>query len=145
MELLAVVKPPIIYYGCFTQKMLWKEKFTPVNMKSCGRHNVMKHKEIKNSGQYIALEISLEIDGLEKNEFTSSGSRNYLGRSGKGMTTYLTLGRRRRLKKKRKARNSNTEFVPQYLMNILEEFKDITSPRYSKRQVKTILLKLIYY
>ena len=103
----------------------------------------MKHKEIKNSGQYIALEISLEIDGLEKNEFTSSGSRNYVRIPVKGMTTYMTIRNRSRLNKKHKARNANTEVFPQYFMKIIEDFKDITYLVYRRRQVKIILLKII--
>ena len=46
-----ITPPPDIYYGCFTRKMLWEEKFTPENMKSCGRRNVKKHRDIKNSEQ----------------------------------------------------------------------------------------------
>ena len=58
--------------------MLKEENFTPVNMKSCGNFNVRKHKEINNGEKYITLEIYLEIDGLDKREVTSSGSRNYV-------------------------------------------------------------------
>ena len=43
-----------------------------MNMRSCAHHNVRKHKEIKNGEQYIALEIYLQIDWLEKREVTSS-------------------------------------------------------------------------
>ena len=50
MKFLVVVTPPSIYHGCFTQKMLWEEKFTGkkdlfqyVNMKTCGRRKVRKH------------------------------------------------------------------------------------------------------
>ena len=53
MKILAVVTPPSIYHGCFNQKTFWEEnfilgEFTPVNMKNCGRHNVRKHRDIKN-------------------------------------------------------------------------------------------------
>ena len=49
MKFLAVVTPsPAIYHGLSTWKKFWEEKFTPVNMTSCGRHNVRKHREIKN-------------------------------------------------------------------------------------------------
>ena len=48
MNLLAVLTPPSIYHGFYTQKTLWERKFTPVNMKNCGRCNVSKHREINN-------------------------------------------------------------------------------------------------
>ena len=57
MNLLAIVTPPSIYHGCSTQKMFWEGKFTDeenstlgefsaVNMKTCGRQNFGKHREI---------------------------------------------------------------------------------------------------
>ena len=62
MNLLAVVTPPPIYHGCSTRKTFWEEKFTgeeklfsAVNMKSCGRINVRKHKEIKGIDKYVTL------------------------------------------------------------------------------------------
>ena len=53
MKLLAVVTPLSIYHGFYTRKMFWEEKFTgeekftlgelsAVNLKSCGRRNVIK-------------------------------------------------------------------------------------------------------
>ena len=47
MNILSVVKPPSIYHVCSTRKTLWEENFRPVNMKNCGRHNVKKHREIR--------------------------------------------------------------------------------------------------
>ena len=91
-KFLAVVTlPPAIYHGLSTQKKLWEDKFTRVNMASGVRRNVRKHREIKNSEKYTALDIYSELDCLEKREVTSSESRDYMGRSGKGMTTSLTL------------------------------------------------------
>ena len=62
MKLLAVVTPPSIYHGYSTWKTLCREiftlgEFTAVNMKSCGRRNVRKHKDIKDSDKYITLDI----------------------------------------------------------------------------------------
>ena len=81
--------------------MLWKEKFTPVNMKSYGRRNVRKQKEINNGEQYIILDISSKLDYLDKGEFTSSVSKDYMGRPGKGLTTSMTLRTKIPKKKKR--------------------------------------------
>ena len=72
MKLLTVVIPPSIYRGCSTWKTFWEEKFTPVNIKNCGRRNDRKHREIKDGEQYIALEISLKFGNLEKIKITSS-------------------------------------------------------------------------
>ena len=69
MKFLAVVSPSPIYHGLSTRKKSWEEMFTLVNMKSCGCRNVIKHKEIKNGEKYIALEIYLKLDCLDKREF----------------------------------------------------------------------------
>ena len=105
-------------------------------MKRFWFHNVGKHKEIKNGDQYTALEISLDLDGLDKREVTSSGSMNYVRIPVKRMTTYMTIRTRIRPNKKHKERNANTEVVPQYFMKILKEFKDIPYLVYWRRQVK---------
>ena len=79
MKLLAVVTPPSIYHGCSTWKTLWEERFTSkekkflaVNMKHFGHRNVSKYREIKDSGKYITLEISLKFGIMEKMKLTSS-------------------------------------------------------------------------
>ena len=61
---------------------------------------------------------------------------NCLGRSGKGLTTYMNIRNRRRPNNKYKARTANTEVFPKDCMKIFDEFKDITSIRYRKRKVK---------
>ena len=79
MHLLVVVTPtPVIYDGCSAQKPLWEDKFTPVNMTSCVRRNVRKHRELKEFEQYITLETSFELDCMYKREVTSSELRNYI-------------------------------------------------------------------
>ena len=72
-NLLAVVTPPSIYHCCSTRKVFWEEKFTEeeklfsaANMNICSRRNVRKHREIKGSGKYVTLYISLKFDSLEK-------------------------------------------------------------------------------
>ena len=95
MELLSVVTPPSIYYGCSTRKTFWEEKFTSeeklfsaVNMKKCSRRKVRKHKEIKGSDKYFTLDISLKFDNLDKMKITSSESKGKLEISGKGLITF---------------------------------------------------------
>ena len=91
MMFISVVTPPSNYYGFSTQKTFWEDNFTPVNMKSCGRHNVRKHREIDNGEQNITLELFWVLDCLEKREVTHSGSRDYVRGLDKGLTNSLTL------------------------------------------------------
>ena len=92
MKLLAVVTSSSIYHGCSTQKTFWEENFTPVKMTSFWRHNVRKHREIKNGEQYIVLGIYLMLDFLDKREVSSSeSSYYYVLISGKDRTTSLSL------------------------------------------------------
>ena len=73
MKFLAfVTPPPDIYHGSSTQNILWEEHFTLVIMKSCGRRNVSKHREISNGNKYIILDIYYKLDYMGKRELTSS-------------------------------------------------------------------------
>ena len=73
MKFLAVVTPPPdIHHDFSTWMEFWEDKFTPVNMTSCGMRNVRKHSKIKDGDQYIILEISSKIYFLDKREVTSS-------------------------------------------------------------------------
>ena len=96
MKLLAVVTPPSIYHGCYTQKTFWEESskgkekhFLAVNMKNCGRRNVRKHKEIKGRDKYVPLDISSKFDSLDKIKITSSESQGELEWSVKGLITSI--------------------------------------------------------
>ena len=99
MKLASVVTPPYIYHGWSTRKTFWEDKFTPVNMISCENFNVRKYKEIKNSDQYIALDIYLKLDCLYKKQSTYSLSSYYMVRSVNGLTASMTLSTRRRSNK----------------------------------------------
>ena len=100
MKLLEVVTSPSIYHGCSTRKTFWEVKFTgeenftlgefsAVNMKNCGRCNVMKHRDIKCSDKYVTLYIPLKFGSLDKMIITSSEPKDNLGGSGEGLITYL--------------------------------------------------------
>ena len=98
MKFLAVVTPPSIYNGCFTQKTFWEGKFTgkkyllqSVNIKNSGCCKVRKHKEIKVSDKIATLNISAKFDSLNKMETTSSESKEKLEISGKGLVTTLAF------------------------------------------------------
>ena len=119
-KLLEVVTPPSIYHSCSTWKTFWEKNFTPVNMKSCGRHSVWKHREIKNNDQYINLGISLKFGNLEKLKITSSEPKYYLGISGKGLINYMGLINFRRPSNIKKARFSITAVSLTDLYNIIK-------------------------
>ena len=111
MKFLVVVKPPSIYHGCSTRTTFWGEKFTgkkdlfqSVNMKNVGRRKVIKHKDIKGSGNIVTLNVSAKFDSLNNTETTSSDSKGKLGRSGKGLVTALALKTKLRSQKYKKAR-----------------------------------------
>ena len=130
MKILAVLKPPYIYHGCSTRKMFWEEKFTlgeftAVNMKNCGRLNVSKHIEIKGSENYVTSEILLKFDSLYNMIITSSDSKNYLGRSGKGLITSLVLKANTRPKKYKKARYAIGNVSKKDLSKIIKEFEKL--------------------
>ena len=68
-------------------------------MKNCGRHNVSKDREIKGSGKYVTLYISLKFGSLDKMRITSSEPKDNLGRSVKGLITSLGIKSKERPKK----------------------------------------------
>ena len=87
MNLLAVLTSPSIYHGWSTRKKFWEERFTgeenftlgelsAVNMKNYGHPNVIKHRDIKGSENYVTLEISLKFGSLDKMKITSSESKD---------------------------------------------------------------------
>ena len=135
MNLLAVVKtPPAVYHGCSTQKKSRKEKFTPVNMTSCGRRSVRKYREINNGEKYIILDISSKLDLLDKRLVTSSKSKDYMIRPGNGLTTSMDL-RTKTSNKKQKARFAVTDITDQDFEKLLKKFKNSPFIGYKIKQV----------
>ena len=135
MTLLAVVtSPPAIYHGCSTWNNFWEEKFTPVNMKSCVRINVRKHKEINNGEKYIILDISSKLDFLDKREVTSSESKDFMGISGKGLTTSLDISTKSS-NNKQKARFAITDIANQDFRKLLKKFNNLPYIGYKSKQV----------
>ena len=117
-----------IYRGCFTWKNLWEEKFTlgeftPVNMKKIGRHNVRKHREIKNGERYITLDILLEFGSMDKMKITSSDPKYYLGRSGKGLNSSLVINTIGRSNKSKNSRFAMTNASPKDISKIIKDFE----------------------
>ena len=124
MKFLSVVtSPPDIYHGWCTGKKFREDNFTPFKITSCARRNVRKHREINNGKKYIILEISSNIDCLDKREMVSLELRDYMVRTGKGMTTYMYLSTKTPNNKK-KERFAITDITKQYLRNLFNKFRN---------------------
>ena len=71
---------------------------------------------------------------MDKREVTSSGSKDYTGRSGNGVTNYLTLSTNRK-NNKHKSRTAIDEITNQYFSKLLKKFKNLPYLGYKKKQV----------
>ena len=92
-------------------------------MTICRRHNVRKHRDIKNGEQCIIFDISSKLDCLDKREVTHTESKYYMGRPGKGLNTSMDL-MKKNPNKKQKARFSITEITNQDFRKLLNKFKN---------------------
>ena len=106
-----------------------EEKFTlgevsAVNMKYCGSHNIIKHREIKGSDKYITLYILLKFGSLDNMIITSSYPKDNLGRSGKGLITSLGLKEKTRQKKYKNSSCAIGIFSMKDLSKIIREFEN---------------------
>ena len=75
-----------------------------MNIKNCGRHNIRKHRGIKDSDEYINLGIALKFVSIDKTRITYLEPKYNLGRSAKGLITSLGLKAKARPKKYKKSR-----------------------------------------
>ena len=96
--------------------------FTSLNMKNCSRHNVRKHRDIKDSDKYIALYISLKFGSRYKMIITYSEPIYNLGRSGKGLITSMGLKSKARPDKYKNARYTFVNVSMKDLSKIIREF-----------------------
>ena len=80
MKLPSFVTSLYIHHGCSTRKAFWEEKFTQVNMKNCGHHNVGKHRDTNNGEQYVVLDISLKFFNMENKKIISSEEKILFGK-----------------------------------------------------------------
>ena len=127
-NLLAVLSPPSIYRVSFTRKTFWRKvftlgEFTPAKMKNCGRRNVSKHRDIKNGEKYTTLDILLKFGSMDKMEITNPDPKYYLGRSGKGLITYVGLKIIVMPKKNKKSSYAITNVSMKDLSKIIKEFE----------------------
>ena len=132
MKFLVFVTPPSIYYGCFSRKTFWEEKFTgkkdlfqSVNMKQFGRRKVRRYKEIKGSNKIATLNVPAKFDSLNKMETTSSESKGKLRISVKGLVTALDLKTKVRSKRYKKERYAIGNVSMKELSNIIKEFEKL--------------------
>ena len=92
-------------------------------MIDCGRRNVSKHKDIKDSDKYVTLDISLKSDKLDNMKIKSSESKGKLQISGKGLITSLGFKAKVRPQKHKKARYAIGNVSKKDLSNIIREFE----------------------
>ena len=114
-------------------------------MKNGSTQNVSKHREIKNNEQYVVLNISLKFGHLEKTKITYSDPKDYLVRSGKGLTTFLSLKYIRRSKNVKKEKFSITEVSLKYISSIFEDFKDVPYEGYVSKRSKHMPTDSYFY
>ena len=128
MKLLGNVTSLSIYHGCSTRKKFWEGnfipgEFTPMNMKHCGCRNVRKHREIKDSYKCIILEMSLKFGSLDRIIITVLEQKYYLGRSGKGLNTSLSLNTNIRSNRYKNGRYVITNVSTKDISKIIKEFE----------------------
>ena len=103
-------------------------------MKNYGYRNVRKHINIMGSDKYVTLEISLKFDSMDKMKITSSESKDILGRSGKGLITYLGLKAKASLNKYKKSRYSIGIVSMKNPSEIIRVFEKLTYKSYERRR-----------
>ena len=86
-------------------------------------NNAKKHGVIKNGDHYIALEIYLKLDWMGNRVVTSSGSRDYVGISGKELNNFMTVRTKRR-NEKQKARTDINDITHQDFIKLLKKFNN---------------------
>ena len=105
-------------------------------MKICGRCKVRKHKEVKGSDKYVALEISSKLDSMDKMKITYSESRGKLERSGKGLIASLGFKNKARLQKYKKSNYAIRNVSEKDLLKFIKEFEKIEKLPYEKKRPK---------
>ena len=132
LKLLAVLtQQPYVYDGGFTWKMFREDKFTLLSITRCGRRNIKTHKEINNDKKSVILDISYNLDCLDKGKSTFLESNDYIVIPGKGLTTSINL-KNKSSNKKQKARFAIT------VINIKDFRKFLKNFNSSPYLVKTI-------
>ena len=132
LKLLAVLtQKPYVYDGGFTWKMFREDKFTLLSITRCGRRNIKTHKEINNDKKSVILDISYNLDCLDKGKSTFLESNDYIVIPGKGLTTSINL-KNKSSNKKQKARFAIT------VINIKDFRKFLKNFNSSPYLVKTI-------
>ena len=145
VKILSVFTPHYIYHGCSAHKRFWEGQCTPVSMKSCGRRNVRKHREIKGGEKCIILYISLKFFSLDKMKITSSEPKDYLGISGKGLITYMGLKTIVRSNKNKTSSYAITNVSLKGISKIIKEFEKFPFGGYVRNKPKHELTDSYFY
>ena len=100
--------------------------FSAVNMKNYDPQNFRKHRYIKGSDKYFALDILLKYDSLDKMTITSSESKYSLVILGKGLITSLGLKTKVRPHNYKKASYAIKNVSKKDLSKIIREFEKLS-------------------
>ena len=107
-----------------------------MKMKNYGRRNVKKHKDIKDSDKYTALDISLKFGRLDRIRIISLDPKDNLGRLGKVLITSLGLKAKARTNKYKKSRYYIVNIIMKDLSKIIREFDKLPYKSYERRRPK---------
>ena len=117
--------------------------FELVSMKSCGKRNIRKHRELKKGDERVAYENKYEIlkfsekfDNLDKMETTSSESKVKMEGSGKWLVTSLALKTKERSTKYKMARYDIGNVSMKDLVNKIIEFETFGKVPHFKKEPK---------
>ena len=76
----------------------------------------------------------MELSFLERIKYTSSVPRDYVGRSSKGLKTYMSISTRNSPKSKQKANFATTDVCLQSFVKILDDLKDVPYQGYKRKE-----------
>ena len=110
-----------------------------------GRQNVRKHCYINNGDKYTTLDISLNFDSTEKIKIIYSEPKDYLGRKGNVLITYLGLKTIIRSKKNKKSSDSITNVSLKNISKIIKTFKKLTSEGYTNKRPSNLPIESYLY
>ena len=96
-----------------------------MNMAICGCRNFRKHGEVKDSDNFVIFDILLKFGSMYNISITSSDPKYYLGRSGKGLITFLGIKTNVWSKKYENARYNITNISMKDISKIIKEFEEL--------------------
>ena len=91
------------------------------------------------------MDISLDVGSLDKMKITSSEPKYYLGRSVKGLITYMDLKTVRTSKRSKESRHANTNVILKDISKIIKEFEKVPYEGYVRKRSKYVPTDSYFY